>query len=138
MTDLEAIDGRLRPAGEIDLLANHPYLDALIVGAFAPPSPDDVDRADLRELIRRGDVVQRDGICFHRDTIARAAGVVEQLVADQPEGFTMGQFRDATAATRKFCVPLLEELDARGVTRRRGDLRIAGPRLSSVAHPDTA
>jgi Elongation factor SelB, winged helix len=29
-------------------------------------------------------------------------------------------------------VPLLAELDARGITRRRGDLRIAGPRLPSA------
>jgi hypothetical protein len=33
-------------------------------------------------------------------------------------------------------VPLLEELDARGATRRRGDLRIAGPRLIATAHPE--
>ena len=26
-------------------------------------------------------------------------------------------------------IPLIEELDARGITRRRGDVRIAGPRL---------
>ncbi len=138
MTEFETVDGRLRPVGDVDPLANHPYLAALIAGGFAPPPADDVDRADLRELVRRGDVVQRDGICFHRDTIGAAAQVVEQLVTVQPDGFTMGEFRDATAATRKFCVPLLEELDARGITRRRGDLRIAGPRLSAAAHPDLA
>jgi selenocysteine-specific elongation factor len=87
-------------------------------------------------LTRRGDVVQRDGVYFHRDTISAAAGVVERLLLTHPDGFTMGEFRDATDATRKFCVPLLEELDARGATRRRGDLRIAGPRLIATAHPE--
>ena len=41
----------------------------------------------------------------------------------------MAQLRDAIGATRKHALPLANELDARGVTRRRGDLRIAGPRL---------
>ena len=31
--------------------------------------------------------------------------------------------------TRKHAMPLIAELDARGITRRRGDMRIAGPRL---------
>jgi selenocysteine-specific elongation factor len=135
MPELEAVDGRLRPIGVVDVLADHPYLEALLAGGFAPPSPADIERTDLRELIRRGDVVQRDGICFHRDTITAAAQVAEGLLAHHTDGFTMGEFRDATAATRKFCVPLLEELDARGITRRRGDLRIAGPRLTAAAHP---
>ena len=43
--------------------------------------------------------------------------------------FTVAQFRDATGASRKFVLPLVAELDARGVTRRRDDVRIAGPRL---------
>ena len=41
-------------------------------------------------------------------------------------------FREAAGITRKHAVPLLAELDARGVTRRRGDLRIAGNRLPSL------
>ncbi|NDH22745.1 MAG: hypothetical protein EBY49_02060, partial [Actinobacteria bacterium] len=37
--------------------------------------------------------------------------------------------RDAWGTTRKFAIPLITRLDETGVTRRRGDLRIAGPRL---------
>ncbi|NDA77951.1 MAG: hypothetical protein EBY07_09180, partial [Actinobacteria bacterium] len=43
--------------------------------------------------------------------------------------FTLSQFRDALGITRKHAVPLATELDARGITRRRDDVRIAGPRL---------
>ena len=131
MDDLVLADGRLRLVGAADPLAEHPFLDALLAGGFTPAAADDIDRGELRELIRRGDVVQRDGICFHRDTIA-ARGTSRRAAArsTHPDGFTMGEFRDATRATRKFCVPLLEELDATGITRRRGDLRIAGPRLT--------
>jgi selenocysteine-specific elongation factor len=127
MADLELLDGRLRVVGTVDPLAAHPLLAALLAGGFTPDPVADIDRAELRELVRRGDVVQRDGICFHRDTIARAAEIAGRLLADHPEGFTMSQFRDATQATRKFCIPLMGELDATGITRRRGDLRIAGP-----------
>ncbi|HAP76920.1 MAG TPA: hypothetical protein DCR14_12640, partial [Acidimicrobiaceae bacterium] len=41
----------------------------------------------------------------------------------------ISQFREALGVTRKHAVRLAAELDARGVTRRRDDLRIAGPRL---------
>ena len=51
-----------------------------------------------------------------------------RLAAD-PGGFTVSAFRERTATTRKYALPLLAELDARGVTRRRDDLRLAGPRL---------
>jgi selenocysteine-specific elongation factor len=121
--------GLVRPAGAVDPFANHPFLHALRAGGYTPPPPDGVDRSDLRELVRRGHAVQRDGIVFHADTIERAAREAARLLADSPEGFTVAQFRDATGASRKFVLPLLAELDAGGVTRRRDDLRIAGPRL---------
>jgi selenocysteine-specific elongation factor len=41
----------------------------------------------------------------------------------------MSEFRDSAGITRKYALPLANELDARGITRRRGDVRIAGPRL---------
>jgi len=59
-----------------------------------------------------------------QDSMAMAA-----LLRDQPGGVTMAQFRDALGITRKYALPLANELDARGITRRRDDLRIAGPRL---------
>jgi selenocysteine-specific elongation factor len=54
--------------------------------------------------------------------------VAARLVA-AADGFTVSAFRDAIGATRKHALPLLAELDARGITRRRGDVRIAGPRM---------
>jgi selenocysteine-specific elongation factor len=121
--------GTARPAGAADPVADHPFLAELAAGGFAPPPPDDVDRATLRELVRRGLVVARDGVHFHARTIDDAARVAARLLRDDPSGFTVAQFRDATGASRKFALPLVAELDARGITRRRDDLRIAGPRL---------
>lgn len=120
-----------RPADAVDPVADHQFLDELLAGGFAPPPPDQVDRGELRELVRRGRVVVRDGVHFHADTIDAAALVAAGLLGEHPDGFTVAQFRDATGASRKFALPLVSELDARGVTRRRNDLRIAGPRLPS-------
>jgi selenocysteine-specific elongation factor len=81
--------------------------------------------------VRRGLVVERDGQWFHPDALAAAAELAAQLLARTPEGFTVSEFRDAAGVTRKHALPLLTELDARGVTRRRGEVRVAGPRLRS-------
>lgn len=132
---LEAVvvsNGLVQPADAVDPYEDHPVLAGLLAGGFAPPSLDDIDRNDLRELVRRGHVVQRDGIGFHRDAIAAAAFVAAELLSEHADGFTVAQFRDATGASRKYALPLVAELDARGVTRRRDDLRIGGPRLPPV------
>jgi selenocysteine-specific elongation factor len=124
--------GRVRLVQAEDPLADHPFVAALQAGGLAPPPPDQVDRATLRELVKRGIAVERDGVVFHRDAIDRAAHVAADLLRTRPDGFTVAEFRDATGASRKFALPLVGELDARGVTRRRGDLRIGGPRLPHV------
>ena len=36
-------------------------------------------------------------------------------------------------STRKYVVPIITRLDADGVTRRRGDDRIAGPRATDYS-----
>ena len=74
-------------------------------------------------------LVERDGQWFHIDAIATATDLVSRLLAAEPEGFTVSRFREAAGITRKYALPLLAELDAQGITRRRGDVRIAGPRL---------
>jgi hypothetical protein len=40
--------------------------------------------------------------------------------------------RDALGSSRKHTLPLLNHLDTTGVTRRRGDVRIGGPRLPTA------
>ena len=80
---------------------------------------------------RRGVLVERDGMWFHADADRRppAALAAAPARAPSPTASRSSEFREAAGITRKHAVPLLAELDARGVTRRRGDLRIAGPRL---------
>jgi selenocysteine-specific elongation factor len=42
-----------------------------------------------------------------------------------PNGMTVSDVRQALGTSRKYAVPLLEHLDARGLTRRVGDVRVA-------------
>jgi len=128
--DEATIDGGLaRRADAIDPFADHPLAADVLAGGFSPTLPDGADRNVIRELTRRGILVEREKVVFHTDTIDAAARVAAELLATDPAGFTVAQFRDRTGASRKFALPLVAELDARGVTRRRDDLRIAGPRL---------
>jgi selenocysteine-specific elongation factor len=115
--------------GDDDPLAGHPYVAALEAAPFTPPDPAGVDKAQLRELVRRGLVVERDGVHFAPSAIDAAARVVAGLLAAKPDGVTVAEIREALGSTRKYVLPLLAQLDATGVTRRREDVRIGGPRL---------
>jgi selenocysteine-specific elongation factor len=131
--DVVAVSGgRARPADATDPLADHPFLAVLATGGVSPPPPDGVDRAELRELVRRGDVVELDGLYFAPSALDLAARTAAELLARTPEGFTVSELRDALGITRKHALPIVNELDARGVTRRRDDRRVAGPRLPSL------
>jgi selenocysteine-specific elongation factor len=134
---VKVTDGRALPVEAADPLADHPFVASLRAGGTSPPEPGEIPRAEIRELVRRGFVVERDGICFHPDAIASAAHAAAALLAREPSGFTMAEFRDALGTTRKFALPLAAELDARGVTRRRDDVRIGGPRLPDARHPES-
>ena len=126
---VEVVAGRARPVTAADPLADHPFVRELEAGGASPPAPEGLDRTELRELVRRGVVVERDGVYFAPSAVDAAARTAAALLARSPEGFTVAELRDELGITRKHALPLVNELDARGVTRRRGDLRIGGPRL---------
>jgi selenocysteine-specific elongation factor len=138
LDDVVVDAGRARPrhaAAAPDVLAGHPWLAALAASPFAPPEPTGISPAELREMVRRGLVVERDGAWFSPSAVEQAVVVVRRLLAAHPEGFTVAQFRDAVGSTRKHVLPLLAHLDAAGITRRNGDLRVAGPRLGAESGP---
>jgi selenocysteine-specific elongation factor len=132
MDDVTVDAGRVRTAEAVDPFTDHPLAAAVRAGGFTPELPADTDRDVVRELVRRGIVVERDKVVFHRDAIDAAAQIAAALLAADPAGFTVADFRDRTGASRKYALPLVAELDARGITRRREDLRIAGPRLPGL------
>jgi selenocysteine-specific elongation factor len=67
-----------------------------------------------------------------------SARAVEQLRVDLRatgwEKFSVPQFKERFGLSRKWAIPLLEQLDSIGVTRRAGDLRIL-PSAAPKAEP---
>ncbi|MFN8038523.1 MAG: selenocysteine-specific translation elongation factor [Acidimicrobiales bacterium] len=131
LDDVQQAGGRATSGSTGDPYAAHPYLDVLRAEPFHPPTPTEagVSRAEVRELVRRGHVIEHKGVCFSTDAVAEAAARLVPLLDANPDGVTVGDVREVLDASRKYVVPLLEVLDATGRTRRRGDRRIAGPRL---------
>ena len=64
---------------------------------------------------------------------ARSRAPVRSCAPRSPSGGTLsvGDVRELLGSSRKYVVPLLEQFDREGFTRRRGDVRVAGPRLAS-------
>jgi selenocysteine-specific elongation factor len=132
---VEVRRGRAVVAGSVGAPEGaHPYVDALDAMPFSPPTPEEagVDRRDVRALVAEGSVVERDGLYFSTAAVAAAARIVAGLLATSPDGVTASEVREALGTSRKYLLPLLGHLDASGVTRRRGDVRIAGPRLPTA------
>jgi selenocysteine-specific elongation factor len=137
--EIEVESGRAWPAGAaaraaaLESLTSHPWLGALRAAPWTPPDPGScgADRQVVRDLVRRGLVVERDGAYFAAEAVDEAALVIARMLVISPDGVTVSNIRDELGTTRKHVLPLLAHLDATGVTRRRGDLRIGGPRLPS-------
>jgi selenocysteine-specific elongation factor len=129
LCDITVAGGRAHRGGSPQQLDHHPYLDELRSRPFEPPPPQGVRRDELRELVRQGRVVEEEGVYFAAEAVSDACGVIAELLDAHPDGVTVSQIRAALGTSRKYVLPLLARLDATGRTRRRGDLRIAGPRL---------
>lgn len=81
----------------------------------------DLDIELLHSLIREGRLVKvDDDLVYLPEQIDSITAALNSL----PAGFTVAEFRDALGLTRRQAIPLLEWLDARGWTQRRGDGRV--------------
>ena len=114
-------------------------------GGLAPPDLAEIVAHDprcrqaLRRLVQGGrlvptrDRVQRREIVFHTDAIALARRHLASGFPP-PTPFLVAEAGRILGISRKFSVPLLEHLDARGFTRRDGDRRVivAGAALGEV------
>ena len=129
---IEIATGRATMGVPDDPLADHPWLAQLEAAPFSPPPPDGFDRGEVRELVRRGTVVEQDGVYFARTAVDRAALILARRLAATDGGISVADARDLLGTSRKYVLPLLNHFDNNGITRRRDDLRIAGPRAPEV------
>jgi selenocysteine-specific elongation factor len=133
---LEDLDGIVVRGGvartddaAVDALDDHPWLRALRGDPLGGAAPVDVDPVEVRDLRRSGRVVLLDGVWFARDALDALVGPLGDLIDRRPDGVGIAQVREALGGTRRTLVPFLTWCDDQGVTRRRGDVRIGGPRL---------
>ncbi len=82
----------------------------------------------LRLASRHGRVtaIERDRYAG-REALRRFSAILAEVGAAGP--ITPGAIREATGLSRKFVIPLLEWADGCGLTIRRGDARVPGPKL---------
>ena len=108
--------------------------EALRQGGLSPPDPARlapgpqtrrlVDRL-IREgvLVRAVDKVQKREVLFHHEAVEAAKRQLTPLLAGG-SGVLVGEAGAALGISRKYCVPLLEHLDAIRFTRRIADRRV--------------
>ncbi len=133
-SDLEVRGGAVRVrSAEVAATASTPdgarLLAALREAPFAPPSPEAVGVPARigKLLVHEGAAVELDGVLFASEAIDEAARIVGDAVVARGS-LTVADIRDLLGSTRKYVLPIAKHLDATGVTRRRGDDRIPGPR----------
>jgi selenocysteine-specific elongation factor len=114
------------------------WLTALRREPAAGHPPDGVEGEVVRRLRREGHVLRLGGEWFSREGIDAMVASLRELIAPGGGGVTIAQVRTAVGGTRRTLVPFLTWCDEQGLTRRRGDLRVAGPRLHRSAAPPAA
>jgi selenocysteine-specific elongation factor len=72
-------------------------------------------------LVKQGTLVRiADGIYLHRDALAAARA---RMAGKKGETIDVSQFKEFFGLSRKIAIPLLEQFDRDGVTKRIGDSR---------------
>jgi len=107
---------------------------------FAPPSFEEalagVEKKLAQQvrvaLLESGRLVDvGESVVLHRDAVASAEQKVRALFARKPE-LTASEIRQELGTTRKYLIPLLNYLDSRGITQRKGEVRILKQKVTSV------
>jgi selenocysteine-specific elongation factor len=109
----------LVPRKEVQPFAPVPFSD--VADAVKRSEVEGAAQA-LDTLLARGALVKVGGDLYRGSQIAAIRARVQRYLLDN-EHMTAAAFRDLLGTTRKYAVPLLEWLDARGVTLRVGDYR---------------
>jgi selenocysteine-specific elongation factor len=126
--------GRARLASHRGRVAGEPeaqrLLAALDAVPFSPPAPSEVGGSPeiVRGLLREGLLLDLDGTIFTAEAVEKARQVVRQGL-ERHGSLTVSQARDLLGSSRKYVLAILAHFDAEGMTRRRGDERVPGPRL---------
>ena len=100
-----------------------PSVAELVAAGFERDAIEGATRAGA--LVRLSpELVMTPAFVERAERIVREAGAA---------GVTVSAFRESLGTSRRFALPLLEHLDARGITKREGDIRVARGTVSATA-----
>ena len=108
---------------------------ALSAKPIDPPSrkelaPDPIAQQALRFLLDTGEAVEISAnIVLSNDAFQHAIDAIRAYLRERGSA-TVSNLRQALGSSRRIMVPLLERLDRDGVTKRQGDLRVPGGRMT--------
>ncbi|HSK53077.1 MAG TPA: selenocysteine-specific translation elongation factor [Clostridia bacterium] len=118
------LDAMTRLEAALDVLAPPPLAEAAARAACPP--------AGVRELERSARiVVVAPDLGYAMTTYRRLAATALELAGRGP--LSPAAFRDATGTSRKYVMPILEDLDRRGLLRRTPAGHVPGPRAPVAA-----
>jgi len=111
-----------------DLLSQQPFRPPRVADlATAIPAPEPTVRKLCKQLARAGMIVEiAPDQFFLRSAILDSARVAAALSVETGGAFTAAQFRDRLGNGRQLAIQILDYLDRRGVTLRKGDTRRLG------------
>jgi selenocysteine-specific elongation factor len=96
----------------------------------APPNPGDAlalldgDETLFEMLLEQGQLLRLGGDVLFRPQDVEALTASVRAYLEKNGSITLAQARDLLGTSRKYVQALLEEMDARRMTRREGDLRV--------------
>ncbi|MCX6841854.1 MAG: SelB C-terminal domain-containing protein [candidate division WOR-3 bacterium] len=99
---------------------------------FSPPSFEEALAGVEKKLAQQVRVASLESgrlvdvgesVVMHREAVALAEQKVRALFEQKAE-LTASEIRQQLGTTRKYIIPLLNHLDSRGVTQRKGEVRI--------------
>ena len=115
--------------------ADQASIDALMqrladAGLAPPATPELLEGSGITEdhlalLLGRGTLERIEGRLVRGDHLAELVVSVRAFLAENST-LSTGDFKALTGLTRRHAIPLLEWLDARGITIRLGDVRVPG------------
>jgi len=101
-----------------------PEVPELVKGIAPALKPQEL----IRYLVESGRVVKVTAeLLYPAERWMELEAKVRQHLSRNPD-LSMAAFKELFQVSRKYSIPVLEHLDRTGLTRRQGDVRIAGPR----------